>query len=111
MLADPSVLAFHRQSAPLLVASGLVRLQVLCVNDTVAAACYALLAPGRILFYLSGFDASFAEISPGTLLLAAMIEEAQDEGRHAADFLRGNEAYKYAWGGQDRMNAQAVIRI
>jgi len=111
VLADAAVLAFHRASAPGLVAAGLLRLQVLRVQGIVAAACYALLAEGRILFYLSGFDAGFAEISPGTLLLAAMLEEAQAEGRWEADFLRGNEAYKYAWGGVDRYNLCARLPV
>ena len=74
-------------------------------GGAVAAACYALLAGReRILFYLSGFDAEWSFVSPGTLLLAAMLEEAIAEGRREADFLRGREGYKYAWGGVDRVN-------
>lgn len=109
VLADPLVCAFHADSAPKLVAAGLARLQVMRLAGAAAAACYALLSQGRILFYLSGFDAAFAEISPGTLLLAAMLEEARAEGRWEADFLRGTEAYKYGWGGVDRHNAQARL--
>jgi hypothetical protein len=33
-----------------------------------------------------------------------MIEEAVKEGRRELHFLRGAEAYKYAWGATDRMN-------
>ncbi len=105
VLSDPKVVAFHQESTPLLITAGLLRLQVLRLGDRVAAACYTLLAPGRILFYLSGFDAAYAELSPGTLLLAAMLEEARAEGLHEADFLRGDEAYKYAWGGVARHNS------
>jgi len=74
------------------------------------AAIYALLSAGCIHFYLSGFDAAHTAISPGSLLLAAMLEQAIGEGRHEADFLRGRESYKYAWGAQDRWSAQALIR-
>lgn len=103
--ADPTVLAFQRDAAPALLQAGALRLQALRVGGVVAAACYTLLAgPGRILFYLSGFDAVHAFVSPGTLLLASMIEQAITEGRQEANFLRGNEAYKYAWGGVDRRN-------
>jgi CelD/BcsL family acetyltransferase involved in cellulose biosynthesis len=106
VLADPQVQAFHREAAPLLLAAGALRLGVLSLCGTAAAACYALLAgPRRILFYLSGYDASFARQSPGTLLLGAMLEDAVREGREEAHFLRGGERYKYAWGGRDRMNA------
>ena len=106
VLADPPVLAFHRATVAGLVASGIARLQVLRFGQRVAAAYYALLDHGRrILFYLSGFDAAHASASPGTLLLARMIEDAVAEGRRELHFLRGAEAYKYAWGGIDRINA------
>jgi len=106
VLADRRVLAFHRETVAALVAAGMARLQVLRFGHRVAAAYYALLDGGqRILFYLSGFDAAHARESPGTLLLAQMIEDAVAEGRHELHFLRGAEAYKYAWGGVDRMNA------
>ena len=108
-LSDPLVLAFHADSAPRLLRAGLLRLCVLAVDGAAAAAIYALLSPGRIHFYLSGFDAAHTAISPGSLLLAAMLEQAIGEGRHEADFLRGREGYKYAWGAVDRMSAQARI--
>jgi CelD/BcsL family acetyltransferase involved in cellulose biosynthesis len=38
-----------------------------------------------------------------------MIEEAAREGRREADFLRGNERYKYAWGGIDRPNTGLTL--
>ena len=61
-------------------------------------------APGRLFFYLSGYDVGQAFVSPGTLLLGAMLEQAQAEGRTEVHFLRGRESYKYAWGAQDRMS-------
>ena len=110
VFADPAVARFHIEAAPLLLQAGLLRLHVLRVQGAVAAACYALLpAQDRILFYLTGFDAAHAALSPGTLLLAAMLEQAIAEGRREADFLRGNEAYKYAWGGVDRHSTKLRI--
>ena len=106
VLADRRVLAFHRDTIASLVVAGIARLQVLRFGAVVAAAYYALLDRGqRILFYLGGFDARHARESPGTLLLARMIEDAVAEGRRELHFLRGAEAYKYAWGGIDRINA------
>jgi len=103
--SDPAVLAFQRDAVPALLQAGALRLQTLRIGDAVAAACYTLLAGrDRILFYLSGFDAAHAFVSPGTLLLASIIEQAITEGRREANFLRGREAYKYAWGGLDRLN-------
>lgn len=105
VLTDPKVLAFQREAAPALLQAGVLRLQTLEAGGVTVAACYTLLAgDDRILFYLSGYDPAFAAISPGTLLLASLIEQAIAEGRREADFLRGREAYKYAWGGVDRLN-------
>ncbi len=110
VLADPRVRAFHREAAPGLLAMGALRLQVLRIGHVIAAAIYALLAgTDRLFFYLSGFDPAFAFQSPGTILLGTMIEQAISEGRRELHFLRGKEAYKYAWGGNDRMNS--AIRL
>ena len=105
VLNDPAVLAFHRAAAPGLLQAGLSRLAVLRVGSAAVAAILALLAPGRVFFYLSGYDTAQAFISPGTLLLGAMLEAAAAEGRTEAHFLRGREGYKYAWGAVDRLNA------
>jgi CelD/BcsL family acetyltransferase involved in cellulose biosynthesis len=104
VLADAAVLAFHRASAPALLAAGLLRLEILRLHGRAAAVIYALVNRERIFFYLSGFAPEYAFESPGTILLGHMIEEACREGLGAADFLRGPEAYKYAWGGIDRIN-------
>ena len=104
VLADPVVAAFWRDAAPGLAAAGLLRLRLLRVGDVVAAAILALVAPGRLFFYASGFDSAHAFVSPGTLLIGAMLEEAIADGRTEAHFLRGQEAYKYAWGALDRCN-------
>jgi CelD/BcsL family acetyltransferase involved in cellulose biosynthesis len=106
VLGDPRVRAFLQEAAPLLLAAGALRLQVLRFGGRIVAAYYALLAgPRRILFYLSAYDPNHARESPGSVLLGAMIEAAVREDRTELHFLRGGESYKYAWGGVDRMNA------
>jgi CelD/BcsL family acetyltransferase involved in cellulose biosynthesis len=107
--ADKRVIAFHRQAAPLLLEAGALRLATLRVGGTIAAAAYGLLAPGRLLLYLGGWDPALAFVSPGTLLIGAMIEQAAAE-RREVDFLRGGEGYKYAWGAVDRRNATRRLR-
>lgn len=109
VLCDPAVLAFLRHACPRLLAAGLLRLSVLRVGGRVAAAILALLGPGRLYFYASGYDVAQSFVSPGTLLLGAMLDEAQREGRTEAHFLRGREAYKYAWGAVDRFNAGCAL--
>ena len=104
VLCDPAVLAFHRAAAPGLLAAGVLRLASLRVGGEVVAVVMALLGPGRISFYLGGYDLAHAFVSPGTLLVGALLEQAAAEGRTEADFLRGQEAYKYAWGAVDQPN-------
>ena len=104
VMADAAVLGCLRTALPALAVAGLLRLRVLRVAGVVAAAILAMLGPGRVFFYLSGYDVGQGFVSPGTLLLGAMLEEAEAEGRLEAHFLRGREGYKYAWGGVDRLN-------
>ncbi|HEY8612963.1 MAG TPA: GNAT family N-acetyltransferase [Roseomonas sp.] len=106
VLADPRVLAFHRTALPQLSEAGALRLYALRIGGEIAALYHVLVAgPDRLLFYLSGFDEARAFESPGSILLGHIAEQAIAEGRRELHFLRGGEAYKYAWGGVDRVNA------
>ena len=105
VLSDPAVLAFHRSAAPGLLSAGLLRLPLLRVGGTVAAAALMLLDPGRIYFYLTGYDVRQRFVSPGTLLAGVILTRARAEGRTESHFLRGREAYKYEWGAVERLNA------
>jgi CelD/BcsL family acetyltransferase involved in cellulose biosynthesis len=80
-------------------------MELLELQGRPAAAAMALLSRERIGFYLMGFDPAFRYESPGTILLGHMIEEAAAEGRLFADFLRGGERYKFAWGGNSHRNS------
>lgn len=104
VLQDPRVRRFHLDAGPQLVAAGLACLAILHLRDQAAAAIYSLFEPRRMLFYLSGFDPAFRFESPGTILLGHLIQAAFEAGRTEADFLRGGERYKYAWGGRDQFN-------
>lgn len=109
VLADPCVAAFHRLAVPRLAAAGILRMQVLRRRGRVAAVYHTMIAPGRLLFYLSGFDEADAAVSPGTLLLGRIVEQARDEGLRELDFLRGVEPYKLAWGAVDRPNLSRFL--
>lgn len=109
---DPAAIDFHHLAAPRLLSAGLLRLASLHVGGRFAACCYALADHReRLMFYMIGFDSALAAVSPGTLLIAAMIDAAITEGRREIHFLRGNEPYKYAWGAQDRPNAACRLEV
>lgn len=102
ILADPAVQRFHRAALPWLAAAGILRLYALRLDGRIAAAFYGLACNGRHSAYLTGFDPGLARLSPGTVLLAHAIAEAIGEGLRSFDMLRGEERYKFAWGGVAR---------
>jgi CelD/BcsL family acetyltransferase involved in cellulose biosynthesis/glycosyltransferase involved in cell wall biosynthesis len=102
VIADPAILAFHRDAARALHARGALRLWSLRLDGRAVAATYGWSEHGAAAVYLTGFDPSAARLSPGKVLLGEAIEAAAREGARAYHFLRGREAYKYAWGARDR---------
>jgi CelD/BcsL family acetyltransferase involved in cellulose biosynthesis len=62
---------------------------------------------GRIWIYNSGINYKFFDLSPGWVLLTYLIQWGIDHGRTMLDFMRGDEDYKYRFGGEDRF----VMRV
>ena len=108
---DPAVREFLRSAMPNLARAGLARVTVLSIAGSLAAICLALQdQKHRLMFYMSGFEPAVAHVSPGSLLVGAMIDEAISLGRREIHFLRGGEAYKYAWGAEDRWNISRRLK-
>ncbi len=111
VLASPAVQQHHREAVPGLLAAGLLHMAALyldppgSLSDHPIAILYGLIdpprssAPPRSLYaYLIGIDPDFADLSPGTLLLAALFEQCAQGGIPRFDMLRGGETYKRLWG-------------
>ena len=111
VLASPAIQQQHREAVPLLLAAGLLRMVALYLEDITdpdrppIAILYGLVdperstaPPRRLYAYLIGIDPTFADLSPGTLLLAALFEQCALEGISLFDMLRGGETYKRLWG-------------
>jgi len=49
------------------------------------------------------------EYSPGWVLLGHLLMWANENKRSAFDFLRGNEDYKYKFGGVDRFVCRVTL--
>ncbi len=64
----------------------------------------------HIWVYNSGIDFGFGVYSPGWVLLGYLLQWANEQGRRAFDFMRGNEDYKYRFGGVDRFVVRAKVR-
>jgi CelD/BcsL family acetyltransferase involved in cellulose biosynthesis len=109
VLSDERIQAFHRAAAPRLQAAGLLRFYGLEIAGEIVGAYYGFVHRGRAYGYLSGFDPRYTPESPGTILLDHAIRQAAAEGCTEFDFLRGQEAYKYAWGAVDRWTLRRTI--
>jgi CelD/BcsL family acetyltransferase involved in cellulose biosynthesis len=108
VLADPRVIAWHEAALPRLKAAGLLRLYCLRRGDEIVGALYGLSGKQRAYYYISGFDPEL-RAGLGTLLIGHAIAEAEREGAQSFDFLRGQEPYKYHWGGRDQPTYAAII--
>ncbi len=103
---EPALVRFHREVANNFAQTGNLRLAMLSLNGAPAAAIYAFTAVDTLYCYLSGYDPELAKLSPGSVLLGWVVDEAIREGLTQIDFLRNTESYKYLWGAKDRHTYQ-----
>ncbi len=82
--------------------NGWLQLAFLTVGDLKAAGYLNFDFDGKIWVYNSGINSVFENISPGWVLLSKNIQWAIEQGKTVFDFMRGNETYKYQFGGIDR---------
>jgi len=65
---------------------------------------------GHIWVYNSGLSFEYRELSPGWVLLGYMLQWANDHKRKSFDFMRGDEDYKYRFGGINRFVVRARVQ-
>lgn len=97
-----SVIAFHREFVQLAAKRGWLRILVLWLNGTPAAALYGLRYGPRFYFYQSGFDPAYSKHRVGVATMGLAIKTAIEEGALEYDFLHGDEEYKFHWARQTR---------
>jgi CelD/BcsL family acetyltransferase involved in cellulose biosynthesis len=101
-LRESRVQAFHQELAGLALERGWLRLFVLKIGDSPAAAVYAFHRNGRTLYYQAGVAPEHAGISVGLAALALSIQHALAEGAVEYDLLHGDEEYKSLWSHESR---------
>jgi len=90
---------FHRM-AHVTFDRGWLRLAFLLINGVKAAAMFCFRYEDNLLVYNSGYDPQLhPSLSSGIVLLAYCIQDAIDKEHKVFDFLRGEEEYKYRFGG------------
>jgi CelD/BcsL family acetyltransferase involved in cellulose biosynthesis len=63
----------------------------------------------HIWVYNSGLSFEYRELSPGWVLLGHLLKWANENKRRTFDFMRGDEDYKFRFGGVARYVARALI--
>lgn len=91
--------------------AGMLQLAFLTVNGSRAAAYWNFDYHNCIYVYNSGLDRDYMDYSPGWVLLGHLLQWANANGRATFDFMRGNEDYKYRFGGVDRFVVRAKLVI
>ncbi len=81
---------------------GWLQLAFFTLDGEKAAANLSFHYQNRLWLYNSGWVWGYREYSPGWVLLAHLIQWAIEHGIEEFDFMRGNEDYKYKFGGIDR---------
>ncbi|MFH2072014.1 MAG: GNAT family N-acetyltransferase [Actinomycetota bacterium] len=99
--ADPRMIDFHRAAALRFLDAGRLRLHRLDVGGSLVAAISCFRHGETVSFYTTGYDPAFGGYGPGRRIMAVAIRSAIEEGARRFDFLRGDEAYKQAWGAVD----------
>ena len=110
MAQDPNKHAFltaeMRQhihnTAQIAFENGWLQLAFFTLNGEKAAANMSFHYNDRLWLYNSGWEWAYREFSPGWVLLAHMLQWANENGITEFDFMRGDEPYKYKFGGIDR---------
>jgi CelD/BcsL family acetyltransferase involved in cellulose biosynthesis len=90
--------------------AGWLQLAFLEIGGQKAAAYLNFDYANQLWVYNSGLNFEMGYYSPGWVLLAYLIQWAIDNGRTAFDFMRGDEDYKYRFGGVDRFVQRVQIR-
>lgn len=97
---DERMQAFFQGVARAASEEGWLKLAFLLVNKAKVASMFCFDYDDAILVYNSGYDPDlYSSLSTGIVLLAYCIEDAIAMGRTTFDFLRGEEEYKYRFGG------------
>jgi CelD/BcsL family acetyltransferase involved in cellulose biosynthesis len=110
MIQDPNKALFlkdamrEQMSATIHAAheAGYLWLGILEIDGAKAAASLNFDYKNKLWGYNSGVSRAHMELSPGWVLLAHVIQWCCEHGRYEFDFMRGDEEYKYRFGGVNK---------
>jgi CelD/BcsL family acetyltransferase involved in cellulose biosynthesis len=79
------------------------------VDGAKAAASLNFDYKNKLWGYNSGVGREHMELSPGWVLLSHVIQWCCENNRYEFDFMRGDEEYKYRFGGVNRFVMRAKV--
>jgi CelD/BcsL family acetyltransferase involved in cellulose biosynthesis len=107
----PSMRAFFHELTRVAAEAGWLQLSFLELAGQDLASYLSFVYDNRVLVYNSGLDwQADPGLGAGIVLTGLLIQSAIREGREAYDFLRGDERYKYRFGGEDVTIHRILVR-
>jgi CelD/BcsL family acetyltransferase involved in cellulose biosynthesis len=94
---------FFTEMAQSMASNGWFNLFFLKMSGVRVAAAIIFDCGDTFYLYNSGYDKNYAQLGVGLLLNAQCIRTGIERGKRRFDFLRGNEPYKYHFGGHDEL--------
>jgi CelD/BcsL family acetyltransferase involved in cellulose biosynthesis len=102
--------AFQRKWMQIAVQDGTFVMNRLVSEGKAVGCVYAMMNGRTCFFYQAGMDPEASSLSPGTILVAKMIERAIGQGCQTFDFMRGDEPYKRRWKpNRERVNLRILM--
>jgi CelD/BcsL family acetyltransferase involved in cellulose biosynthesis len=102
--------SFFRTVTRYLAREGRVRMYFTSLSGVTVATSLCHEVEGRRFVYNSGYDPEYSRLAVGLLNHALFIKSSIAEGISYADFMRGDERYKYHLGARDRIISRLVIQ-
>lgn len=90
---------------------GWLELFTLSLDEREVAYLLCLNYQNTLYLYNSAYDPVYSNFSPGIVAITYCLEDAIKRGIKRFDFLRGGEAYKYHFGGQDHNLYTLTLRF
>ncbi|MGH2753905.1 MAG: GNAT family N-acetyltransferase, partial [Actinomycetota bacterium] len=96
----PEIATFFERVARSFSELGWLRLDFLEIGGTAVSTTFGFEVGETLYLYNSAIEPEAKRVSPGFVLVAALIEQAIEKGLGTFDFLRGPERYKYQLGAE-----------
>jgi CelD/BcsL family acetyltransferase involved in cellulose biosynthesis len=99
---NPLMVDFMQAVAETACQNEFLQLSFLIMDGEKAGAYLSFINQKKLLVYNSAWNPKFSQFSPGWVLLSHLIQWAIENGFSEVDMMRGNEGYKYKFGGINR---------